>query len=382
MKRYLALILLIFLSFSCSDPVEPIIEENNPENFELYDSNFINRQGFILGMEIIDEKLFFLHLNSPGYINKEGNVNFSCCLSGGLSFRFRPSFTEDYIIHPVENLSGFSLFPNFFGELRGLNFEQHLGEDGIGARLVLDTQKDFFLPERNFDLNGNHLILNLTKDGVNQIIILEIDFGNGFGSIGVNKVAEINPSHLGMAANGNGQGLIIQSVKKLEDQWVAHIRKAGDEPESGNSFLISKDGSVQNLLGPSTGSPNFRFYDYAMLSPLEYLISESPIGRISYSNSIISESKEYITEVNGPLIIRSDGEKGLIFIPGSEILSSLENFQENGATNHQLTELDRAGLDNSRIYDVQFFGGKVYVATRNGLFVKSQENFWEEVRLP
>ncbi|PRY88534.1 hypothetical protein [Mongoliibacter ruber] len=381
MKRKLALVLLICFGFSCSDPGEPIIEED-PEDFELYDSNIINSNGFILGMEIIDEKLFFLHVNTPGYINKEGIINFTCCLRSGLSNRFRPSFTEDYIIHPVENLSGFFLFPNFFGDLRGLNFAQHLGEDGIGATLVLDTHKNFFHPERNFDLNGNHLILNLAKDGVNRIIILEIDFGNGFGSIGVNKIAEINPSNLGMDTDSNGQGLIIQSVKKLEDQWVAHIKKAGDDEESGDSFLIYKDGSVQKLIGPSTGSPNFRFYDYAMITPLEFLISESPIGRISYSNSIISESKEYITEVNGPLIIRSDGNKGLIFIPGTNILSSLDNFRENGVANHQLQELDRTGLESPNIYDVQFFGNKAYVATRDGLFVKSQENFWEEVRLP
>lgn len=380
MKRFFVFIICICFGFSCSEPGEPV-KEDDPENFERIDNSTLDR-GFILGMEIIDDKLFFLHVNTPGYINKEGNITFSCCLSGGLSFRFRPSFTEDNIIHPVENLSGFLLFPNFFGELRGLNFEQHLGEDGIGAKLVLDTQKDFFLPERNFDLNGNHLILNLTKDGVNQILILEIDFGTGFGSIGVNKIAEINPSDLDMVTDDNGQGLIIQSVKKLEDQWIAHIRKANEDQESGDTYLISKDGSAQSLIGPTTGSPNFRFYDFAQVSPLEYLISESPVGRISYSNSPLSETKEYITELNGPLIIRSDGDKGLIFIPGTEVLSSLENFRENAVSNHQLTELDRTGLNSAQIYDVQFFGGKVYVATRNGLFVKSQENFWEEVRLP
>jgi hypothetical protein len=379
-KRLLSIPLIILLLFSCNDPVEPIIDDE-PENFELVDTSNLDK-GFVFGMEIIDEKLFFLHENYPGYISKDGGITFSCCATGGQSRRFRPSFTNDYTIQPIQNLIGFTVFPSDLGEIRGIVLNDHLAENGDDIRLVSDTQKESIYPERTFDLNGNHLILNLIKSGHNQILILEIDFGNGFGRLEVNKVAEINPSSLDLSSEGNGLGLIIQSVKKLEDQWIAHIRKAEDGPESGDSFLISKDGSVQKLTGPTTGSPNFRFYDFAQLSTLEYLITESPIGRISYSNSPLAETKEYITELNGPLMIRSDGEKALIFIPGSEILSSLENFRENGATSHQLSELDRTGLNNSQIYDVQFFGGKVYVATRNGLFVKSQENFWEEVRLP
>lgn len=380
MKRFFVFTICICFGFSCSEPGEPVIEVD-PENFEQVDNSTLNR-GFIFGMEIIDDKLFFLHESYPGYINKEGSITFSCCFTSGLNRRFRPSFTEDYILHPSENLKGLAIFPTDFGETRGLIFADHLNENGADRLLVSDTQKELIHPERTFDLNGNHLILNLVNAGHHRILILEIDFGTGFGRIEVSKVAEINPLSLGLSSDENGQGLIIQSVKKLEDQWVAHIRKAGDEPESGDSYLISKDGSTQKLIGPSTGSTNFRFYDFAQVSPLEYLISESPVGRISYSNSPLSETKEYITELNGPLIIRSDGDKGLIFIPGTEVLSSLENFRENAVSNHQLTELDRTGLNSAQIYDVQFFGGKVYVATRNGLFVKSQENFWEEVRLP
>lgn len=380
MKRFFVFTICICFGFSCSEPGEPVIEVD-PENFEQVDNSTLD-QRFIFGMEIIGDKLFFLHEETPGYINKDGGLSTFCCSVGGLSLRFRPSFSGDYILHPVENLVTLVIHPVGVGELRFLNFEEKLGDDGVGASLVSNTQKDFFLPERNFDLNGNHLILNLTKDGVNQILILEIDFGTGFGSIGVNKIAEINPSDLDMVTDVNGQGLIIQSVKKLEDQWVAHIRKAEDEPESGDTYLISKDGNAQKLIGPTTGSPNFRFYDFAQVSPLEYLISESPVGRISYTNSPLSDTKEYITELNGPLVIRSDGDKGLIFIPGTEVISSLENLRENAVSNHQLTELDRTGLNSAQIYDVQFFGGKVYVATRNGLFVKSQENFWEEMRLP
>ncbi|MBW3466472.1 hypothetical protein [Arthrospiribacter ruber] len=380
MKKLLSLLFLSIFLFSCNDPAEPVVEDD-PENFELIDNSNLN-SGFVFGMEIIDDQLFFLHESNPGYINKDGEITFSCCATGGQSRRFRPSFTRNYTLHPIQNLIGFNVFSSDFGELRGLILDDYLGGNGGDFRLVSDTQKELIHPERTFDLNGNHLILNLIKDGFHEILILEIDFGNGFGSLEVNKAAAITASDLGMAADANAQGLIIQSVKKLEDQWIAHIRKAGEDPESGDSFLISKDGSSQLLIGPSTGSPNFRFYDYAQVSPLEYLISESPVGRISLTNSPLSESKEYITELNGPLMVRSDGDKGLIFMPGTEVLSSLENFRENAVSNHQLTELDRTGLNGAQIYDVQFFGGKVYVATRSGLYVKSQENFWEEVRLP
>jgi hypothetical protein len=44
--------------------------------------------------------------------------------------------------------------------------------------------------------------------------------------------------------------------------------------------------------------------------------------------------------------------------------------------------LDRTGLNSSRIYDLQFFNGKVYLTTDNGIYSKSIDNFWEEVRLP
>lgn len=381
MKKHFFWVIALSALFSCTDPIEPILEQN-PENFELFDFEIAQRnEEFILGLEVIGDKLFFLHKNFPGFIDKQERLTHLCCLTSALNLRFRPSFSENYIVHPIENLIGFIVFPVGPGELRTLNLEEQLGEEGKGARLVSGSQKELFHPEKNFDISGNHLILNLQKDGFNKILILEINFGTGFHQLDVKQITEISILDLGLDANSTS-GLIIQSIKKYEDQWITHIRKADDDPESGDSYLISKDGSVQKLIGPTTGSTNFRFYDFTQVSPLEYLISESPIGRISYTNSPLSETKEYITELNGPLVIRSDGDKGLMFIPGAEILSSLENFRENGATNHQLRELDRTGLNNLQIYDAQFFGDKAYIATTKGLFVKSQGNFWEEVRLP
>ncbi|MFC0264842.1 hypothetical protein [Fontibacter flavus] len=381
MKKYFLYFLALTAFNSCSNPEEPVLEPDQ-KNFELFDfENAQQNEEFILGLEVLGDKLFFLHKNYPGFIDNQHRTTPLCCLTSDLNLQFRPSFSENYIIHPIENLNGFIVFPVGPGELRPLIFDEQLGDEWIGAKLVSGSQKEFFHPEKNFDINGNHLILNLQKDEIHKILILEINFGTGFHQLEVLQVIELSILDLGLDPNSNS-GLIIQSIKKYEDQWIAHIRSTENGIEEGNSYLISKDGSTEKLSGPATGSANFRFYDFARLNPQEYLITESPIGRISYSSSPISENKTYITELNGPLIIRSDGQKGLIFIPGTNVLASLENFRENGVSSHQLKELDRTGITNDQIYDAQFFENKVYVATRRGLFVKSRENFWEEIRLP
>ncbi|PSL01468.1 hypothetical protein [Cecembia rubra] len=379
MKKKFLCLLTLYALFSCSDPIEPSLEQD-AENFELFDfDNGQSNEEFILGLEVIGDKLFFLHTNFPGFIDKQHRAAPLCCLTSDLNNRFKPSFTENYIIHPIEDLNGLVVFPVVPGELRTIIFDELLGDEWKGARLVTGFQKEHFHSEKNFDLNGNHLILNLQKDGNLAILILEINFGTGFHQLELKQVTEIG--NLGLESHSNS-GLIIQSIKKYEDRWIAHIRSTGNGMGEGNSYLISKDGGTEKLPGPTLGSTNFRFYDFAKLGPQEYLITESPIGRISYGSSPVSENKAYITEINGPLVIRSDGQKGLIFIPGTNVIASIENFRENGISNHQLKQLDNTGIANDQIYDAQFFENKVYIATKSGLFVKSQENFWEEIRLP
>jgi hypothetical protein len=56
--------------------------------------------------------------------------------------------------------------------------------------------------------------------------------------------------------------------------------------------------------------------EFTKTSPNDFLITESPIGRISYSNSLIASTPQLIAEFNNPLIIRYYGEKAVFFTPG------------------------------------------------------------------
>jgi hypothetical protein len=380
---YKFLIVTMFLG-SCTDPVEPTITPEI-ENFSLVDlggESLNNAQVF--GFEVFEGKMFFLNQSIPGFIDSNGKTDFSCCLNSGINRNFRPSFTTNYILQPIENLIGFLVYPiNFFGGLRALNFEELLGDDGKNARIVSGNQPLPINLERNFELNGNHLILNVTTDdGVDRVWILEIDFGDGFGSLKLINKIDITPESLGITPGNPQIGIVIGSVKKLEDRWIAQISISGDDTSSGDSYIISKEGSIQKLFGPQTGDSNFGFYDFTKISLDDFLITESPIGRISYSNSLVDGTPQLIAEFNGPLIIRYFDEKAVFFIPGQSLIASLENFKVDGASNYQTKELDRTGLNSSRIFDLQFFNGKVYVATDNGIYSKSIENFWEEIRLP
>jgi hypothetical protein len=381
MRVFHKFLVFIILIGSCAEPNEPLVESDF-ENFSLVDlgdANLNNAQFF--GLEVFEGKMFFLNQSIPGFIDLNGQTDFSCCLNSGINRNFRPSFTTNYILQPIENLIGFLVYPNFFGGLRALNFEELLGDDGKNARIVSGNQPLPINLERNFDLNQNHLILNVTTDdGIDRIWILELDFGDGFNTIKLIDKIEITPENLGITPGNPQIGLVITSIKKLEDHWVAHISKSREDVTLGESYIITKDGDLQKLFGSQNN--DFSFYDYTKISPNDFLITESPVGRISYSNSLVSSSPQLIAEFNGPLIIRYFEEKAVFFIPGQSLIASLENFKIDGASNYQTMELDRTGLNSSRIYDLQFFNGKVYVATDNGIYSKSIENFWEEVRLP
>jgi hypothetical protein len=384
MKIFHKFLVFIILIGSCAEPNEPLVESDF-ENFslvELGDPNLNNAQFF--GLEVFEGKMFFLNQSIPGFIDLNGQTDFSCCLNSGINRNFRPSFTTNYILQPIENLIGFLVYPiNFIGGLRALNFEELLGESGKNARIVSGNQPLPINLERNFELNGNHLMLNVTTgDGIDRIWILEIDFGDGFGSLKLINKIDITPESLGITTGNPQIGLVIGSVKKLEDRWIAQISKSGEDAASTGSYIISKEGIIQKLFGPQTDDSNFGFYDFTKISPKDFLITESPIGRIFYSNSLVSSSPQLIAEFNGPLVIRYFEEKAVFFITGQSLIASLENFKVDGASNYQTMELDRTGLNSSRIYDLQFFNGKVYVATDNGIYSKSIENFWEEVRLP
>lgn len=384
MRGFHKFLIVILLFGSCTDPVEPSITPEI-ENFSLVDlgQGALNNDQ-VFGLEVFEDKMFFLNQSIPGFIDSNGMTDFSCCLNSGINSNFRPSFATNYILQPIENLIGFVVYPiDFFGGLRALNFEELLGESGKNARIVSGNQPLPINLERNFELNGNYLMLNVTtEDGIDRIWILEIDFGDGFGSLKLINKIEITSESLGVTTGNPQIGLVIRSVKTLEDRWIAHISKSGEDTASGGSYIISKEGSIQKLFGSQTGDSNFGFYDFTKISPNDFLITESPIGRISYSNSLISSTPQLIAEFNGPLIIRYFEEKAVFFIPGQSLIASLENFKTDGASNYQTMELDRTGLNSNRIYDLQFFNGKVYVATDNGIYSKSIENFWEEVRHP
>jgi hypothetical protein len=384
MKVFQKFLIVTLLFGSCTDPVEPSIN-TEIENFSLVDlgQGALNNAK-VFGLEVFEGKMFFLNQSIPGFIDLNGRTDFSCCLNSAINRIFRPSFTTNYILQPIENLIGFVVYPiNLFGGLRALNFEELLGDDGKNARIVSGNQPLPINLERNFELNGNHLMLNVTTgDGIDRIWILEIDFGDGFGSLNLINKIEITPESLGITTVNPHVGLVIGSVKKFEDRWIAQISSSGEGTASGGSYIISKEGSIQKLFGTQSDDYNFLFYDFTKISPDDFLITESPIGRIFYSNSLVASTPQLIAEFNGPLAIRHYEEKVVFFIPGQSLIASLENFKVNGASNYQTMELDRTGLNSSRIFDLQFFNGKVYLATDNGIYSKTIENFWEEVRLP
>ncbi|WP_373523246.1 hypothetical protein [Aquiflexum sp.] len=376
MKNHWFLYILILFSVSCTDPQDPKIE---PENFEKVEGNSHINDSKIFGLQVEGDRLYLLSELVPGYIDASGNIVATCCFLGGLSLNFEPSFSDDYMVRPIETLNGFIFFPKRgFGNPLIMNLEDAIGAAVNGGRIFADSKSTAFIMNRNFALNGNTLIFNILIDGELKIAMSDLEFDEGFNLVRAVNYKIFEPVSFGL--DPQTKDLMIRSIQNTGNQWIAHITANSEDISSGKTYLIGKDSNIIGMDSPTEGDPEFRFFDYTVDQSGGFLISESHVGRISYSANSSFNNPKFITELNAPLKISALSDKAVYFVPGAGQMTAITNYL-NPTSNNVLTfELDRTGLEANAIYSIKFFQGKAYIATDNGIFSKSLDNFWEEVR--
>lgn len=358
MKNYIFKLFTIFaLFFSCNESEEPeeaIIEEKQFERVENFLFNYEDSD--VQRIKVIGDRLIFSNRSNPGYIDSIGEVVQLCCFNSN-SVDFRQSFSSKYIVAANRSLRFYSVYDVEGGISGGLSLSQLIpSENSVQISLSQDRS--------NFDLNDDLFITTLQVDGVNRIFIF--DLKEHFWLYGQPlevkepvevKIPSINPQI----------GPFLINVDAFEDGWIASISTA-DQTTNG-TYFIRKDGSYE-LLFPLV---DFTYTDHEYTSKGQLLLGGSREVRISQNERIDGINYKITSSNNFKFGIIDD--RLVVWPQNGSTIYELEGYM--GPDEIVFKPIKNIGLEFSKLNEIAFFNGKVYLATTQGLFTKSLEDFWD-----
>lgn len=364
---------VVFLAFgllACgedSESPEPIEELVRFER----QSNLVGQRAELGRFSMIGDRLYYSNEYNPGYFEEDGNQEQTSFRQ--YDMRFGHVFTSDYTVGVLGNRRALAILPNVDYSTSFTRF--------LDYQVIPDLPSDFLLQPGwsevpNFGLNENFLISSW--EGVfepgesnrwDRVFILELnsvpnEFGND--AVYVDRTEPVlNKIPVDYTSNGNKMSGLI-SVFPFEEGWIASAMIDGYE----TTFKIERDGTAKPLrdeLG--------RFVIYSLEQGPEGDLFAADEEGLLYSQSGSPFELQRIATANVLLRFRFIGDRLLVWV-GSDQLFELKNYRDPATI--QLVELENAGLEGVWIKDAALFGGKFYVATNAGLFLKEEAEFWKE----
>lgn len=367
---YFLVLIFSILIISCNtDPSEtdPVV---NVVRFER-NSNLVWSRSDVGGLEVINDRMYYSNVLNPGYFDLDGTQNqFSM---RGYDMRFGHSFTEKFTVGVSENRRTLVVLPNIdYNTLQTTNLNSITIPDFPNNYLL---QPGWF--ERpNFALNENYLLSSwerpLSSDTPlthERVFILELNVrDNGLGNNGLiidRDEPVLNKIFLNYEIDGLGFASLI-SLYPFDEGWIGSANIAGYD----TSFKIERNGDVAPLRDS--------FERFVILSLEQnssgHLFATTEDGLFRSETGSPFEL-ERVATVNQFLRVKFIADRMVAWI-GTDRIVEIRNYEN--ASEIEVVELENAGLEDTFVKNIAFFGGKFYVATNAGLFSKDENEFWTE----
>lgn len=349
----------IVLIFSCSESEEPLSLTKEGAQFERVENFLFNyANSDVQRIKVIGDRLIFSNRSNPGYIDSTGEIVQLCCLSAN-SLDFRQSLSSRYIVAANRSLGFYTVYDIEEGNSGGLSLSQLFPSEN-SVQINLDQDKS------NFDLNDDFLLASLKIDGVNRIFIFDLKEHFSLYGQPLNtkdpvevKIPTINPQI----------GPAFLNVDAFEDGWIASILTA-DQSTNG-TYFIRKDGSYE-LLFPLF---DFSYTDHEYTSQGQLILGGSREVRISQNERI--DGINYVVNSSSNFRFGIIDDRLVVWPQNGSAIYELEGYM--GPDEIIFKPIKNTGLEFSKLNEIAVFNGKVYLATTQGLFTKSLEDFWDFV---
>lgn len=366
---FLILLISSTLLFSCNQDQEEMEPVEELVKFERQ-SNLSGQRASIGKFAVFDDRMYYSNSYNPGYFTPDGQQN-----QFGLreyDMRFGHVFSEDFTVGVSGNRRSLIVLPNIGYSSNYTVFLNYQDIPGLPSNYLLEPG---WSEVPNFGLNEQFLISSWERPFIadnpenhETVFILElnvVDNPGNSGSILDWQQPVLNKIPLNYTYNGREIFNLI-TVFPFEEGWISSLDVAGIQ----TTFKIGRDGSVVPLQDQLS-----RFVLFSLeKSPEGELFASSEEG-LFFAESGSPFDLRQIATSNVVIRFRFIGDRMVVWT-GQEQLYELRNYRDPETI--ELVELQNIGLEGTFVKDVMLFGGKFYVATSGGLFLKDEEDFWEE----
>ncbi len=302
-----------------------------------------------------------------------GKVNQICCKLPHSHPSFDASFSGEFVVIAHEDLESFTLHPMHNQQDQfDLDLSILLNAKYNNPRVILPSSAG-----KNYSLNDNFLIANISADGHAKIIIFELDYKRDQSTHPVfqGKVKgmnEINGLQLGAEMHQNDE-LLITQVIRFKSGWIVTIKHINSK--TTGSYYINHDGTTTKLnyrnITQHTAIKNLVEVDKERFYLLDY---NGVISTFTNSEANLSSLVAFAQAPDEVDMQQVDGR--LIFFSSTDQIYELADPTREDFINLEFVKLDTKGLEMTGINAVQGFNNMVYIATKSGLYMKSLKEFW------
>ncbi|MBN7812283.1 hypothetical protein J0A68_15120 [Algoriphagus sp. H41] len=321
-------------------------------------------------MDVIDDRLYYSNIVTPGYFDKTGTqVQYG---TKHYDMRFGHIFTKDFMVGVSENRRSLIFLPNIGFASNKIIY--------LNALNIPDLQGDLLLMRGwsevpNFSLNGNYLLsswelpLDASREDAGKgVFLLELNMSGTEGGLVLDRDQPVlRRIPLGFAIEKEMKPIYqIITAFPFEQGWLASINVDGVQ----TSVKIEKDGRIDLL---QNRLERFVLYSVERSSQGELFVSDE--DGLLYSESGNPFELVRIATVNRFLRFKFLEDRVVVWTAEDRIFE-LKDFRD--VSKIRLVELENKGLEGIQVKDVELFNGSVYVSTNGGFFVKEEADFWAE----
>lgn len=365
MGRYIAIAVLfaaLLAGSSCRDSGNDANEEILPEYTSWESVPFFAFDKKITNHSYADSNLLAIAGDENYYFLKKGAPNFDFgSVTAPLNRNVKPVFTEKYAAFIGPYNDGF--FIHGLASRRSLQFfnlEQtdpllfkdpllHTGADRNFA--AINTRDQLILSLRNIEPNA-------TAYGFVEVHLLNLN----------PLVGSFDPAY-------------VQGITARRINFPLPLNTVTAYAAVGEDFLLSAGFTNGGPLISSNGiykiKPNGE-YRQVLAFENNYITQFFPFKGKLYG---FAAGKFYVSQDNGEswtlLGISIDNAVARFSTVGDRLVAyALDAMYELDLDKNTLRELRNEGLEKNRITSISPFGGKVYVTTYSGVFIKDTKDFW------